>query len=109
MIGDTVYRTSGTTKGPVRATCMITPPDTVYNSSVNCATAAYMDDEPGDSGAPVYYWSGVLQPGWRFPEGLAFASGWLKYSPIRSEHVMLYNDWDQLEGELGVTMDPLHP
>jgi len=106
QMGDTVYktgRTSGTTKGPVVSTCTFTTPDPVYHAAIYCAHIARMNDQPGDSGAPVYYLRVPLAPDWRYPEGLAFGSAF-----IDGQIHMLYNSWDQLQTDLGVLLDPHH-
>ena len=107
MVGQTLYktgRTTGTTTGPILGTCVYVPPDPQFNVSVTCANVAQMDDQPGDSGAPVYYWLSVLNPSWRIPEGIAFGS-----AVSNGMVTALYNTWDQLEADLGVTMNPTHP
>ena len=106
-IGDLVYKTgqtTGTTSGPVLATCVYTNPDIDFHASVFCAHVAQMDDQPGDSGAPVYYFLAPYNPDLRIPEGIAFGQ-----ATTNGQHVALYSTWAQLEADLGVTMDPAHP
>jgi hypothetical protein len=108
MVGDTVYKTgknTGTTKGPVTATCFYTtPPDPVYHTATYCASLVQMNDQTGDSGAPVYYWRIPLAPDVRIPEGIAYGTGTLNGTVYA-----IYSTWDQLEIDLGVTMNPEHP
>jgi hypothetical protein len=107
MMGDSVYKTganTGTTKGVVVGTCATTPPDKGNHTSINCANEAAMDDQAGDSGAPVYYFRFPLSPNYRVPEGLAWG-----FSTSGFQIITLFNTWDQIEAELGVTMDPTKP
>lgn len=107
MVGDSVKktgRTTGTTEGPVVSTCTETLPDTLFHVSIFCAHIAQMADSLGDSGAPVYYWRVPLAADWVHPEGMAFAAG-----RINGVIHTVFITMDQLEHDLGVTLDRHHP
>jgi hypothetical protein len=74
-LGTTLYKTgekTGTTSGPLIATCAYVGPDLTYHSGVYCANVAEMYLEPGDSGGPVYYFKFPYQAQYRVPEGIVF-------------------------------------
>lgn len=75
--GDTVFktgRTSGTTKGPVTATCVDVGPFSPDMTEVTCATEVAARVEGGDSGAPVYHWRPPLTLSTRQNDGVVFGS-----------------------------------
>ena len=98
--GDTI----GLLKGR-DAAGVVTPDPTLGTVMLLCARRSGAS-LPGDSGGPVYYWKAPLLSDWRIPEGIEFGSG---YKSTTNTEYMLYTTWSQIEGELGVTMDPSHP
>jgi hypothetical protein len=106
-VGDTVWKTgsiSGTTKGPIVLTCAATGPDTEFHQFVWCSNVVQANDLNGDSGAPVYWYSYILNPNLVVPEGMAWASA--ANVSIGGGPYFLYNDWSSIEFDLGVTMTP---
>ncbi len=98
--GQTVYktgRTSGTTQGPVLGTC--TNPGPIGNEEVFCSYEVQARSDPGDSGAPVYFY--------RFPYALQYrqATGIVWGTYFGSPRRYYYNTWSELSSYLGTSLD----
>ena len=88
---------TGTTTGPLLQTCNIIIP-TNTGLGINCGNLAQMREDPGDSGAPVYYTN--LFSNVPFTEGIATLKATVQAHP--NDAYAVYSPWGAIMTDLGI-------